>query len=144
MATFTKAPEEKKTEEQGSMSFLEHLDELRTRLIRIALFVLVAFGACWYLSDRIYAFLERPVRAAMVEAKRLDATELKDVTVLPLGALNDGDELEFTFPSDCKIGDNLASAASSVLVQMHGDEKGVIHLVTNRPWLINSKAVLKA
>jgi len=143
MATFTKAYEEKKTEEHGSMSFLEHLDELRTRLIRIALFVLVAFAACWYFSDRIYAFLERPVRAAMVEAKLLDATILPGGTVQALAELNDGDELDFTFPSDCKIGEALVSTGSSCQAQVQHDEKGVIHLLTKRPWLINSKTVIK-
>ncbi len=37
----------------GQMSFLEHLDELRTRLIRSMVFVLLAAMGCWFISDRI-------------------------------------------------------------------------------------------
>ena len=48
----------------GQMSFLEHLDELRTRLIRSIVFVFLAAMLCWFVSDRIYNFLARPVQRA--------------------------------------------------------------------------------
>src|SRR6266446_2426314 len=54
----------------GQMSFLEHLDELRKRLIRSMAFVLVAAFACWFLSDRIYNFLARPVLQALANAQQ--------------------------------------------------------------------------
>ena len=54
----------------GQMSFLEHLDELRKRLIRSMAFVLVAAFACWFLSDRIYNFLARPVMQALANAQQ--------------------------------------------------------------------------
>jgi sec-independent protein translocase protein TatC len=40
----------------GQMSFLDHLDELRRRLIRSLLFVFLAMTVCWFFSDRIYSF----------------------------------------------------------------------------------------
>lgn len=43
------------------MSFLEHLEELRQRLIRSIYALLIAFAACFYFSDEIYAFLARPL-----------------------------------------------------------------------------------
>jgi Sec-independent protein secretion pathway component TatC len=46
------------------MSFLEHLDELRRRLIRSAIYVFAALVLCWFVSDRIYNFLSVPVRRA--------------------------------------------------------------------------------
>ena len=46
----------------GSMSFLEHLDELRSRLFKAALAYAVVFGACWYWSAPILEFLLRPIR----------------------------------------------------------------------------------
>ena len=49
------------------MSFLDHLDELRKRLIRSALFIAVAFVVCWVFSGYIYNFLQVPVLAAMRE-----------------------------------------------------------------------------
>jgi len=52
----------------GQMSFLEHLDELRRRLIRSFLFVIIATTACWFLSGPIYAFLAAPVVRALADA----------------------------------------------------------------------------
>jgi len=43
------------------MSFLEHLEELRKRLIRAILSIVVGFGICFYFSDHIYGYLERPM-----------------------------------------------------------------------------------
>ena len=45
------------------MSFLEHLDELRSRLFRVALVFVVMLAACWLVSDKILAFLLAPIRA---------------------------------------------------------------------------------
>jgi sec-independent protein translocase protein TatC len=44
------------------MTFLEHLDELRSRLLRSVLALVAAFLLCWGLSGRILAFLLEPVR----------------------------------------------------------------------------------
>jgi len=54
----------------GQMSFLEHLDELRSRLIRSIVFVFVACSVCWFFSDRIYNFLAIPVERALADAQR--------------------------------------------------------------------------
>ena len=43
------------------MSFLEHLEELRQRLVRSVISVFVGFLICFYFSDSIYAFLARPI-----------------------------------------------------------------------------------
>jgi len=58
----------------GQMSFLEHLDELRSRLIRSIAFVFLAATVCWFVSDRIYAFLALPVEHALAEAQRHQLT----------------------------------------------------------------------
>jgi sec-independent protein translocase protein TatC len=44
------------------MSFLEHLDELRSRLFKAAVAYALVFGACWYWSAPILEFLLRPIR----------------------------------------------------------------------------------
>jgi sec-independent protein translocase protein TatC len=46
----------------GAMSFLEHLDELRSRLFKVAIVYAALFAACWYWSAPILRFLLRPVR----------------------------------------------------------------------------------
>ncbi len=45
------------------MSFLEHLEELRQRLIRSLLALVVAFAACWNFHEQIFHFLTQPLRA---------------------------------------------------------------------------------
>ena len=44
------------------MTFLEHLDELRRRLIRAVLAVAVAFVGCFFFYEQIFDFLMRPLR----------------------------------------------------------------------------------
>ena len=46
------------------MTFLEHLEELRVRLIRSLLALLVGFVACWGFADRIFEFIIQPLRKA--------------------------------------------------------------------------------
>lgn len=48
-------------ESLGSMSFLEHLEELRRRIIYSAISVAVGFFLCWNYADRIYAYMQRPI-----------------------------------------------------------------------------------
>jgi len=54
----------------GQMSFLDHLDELRRRLVRAALIITIAFVGCWYFHEEIYNFLAIPVVKAIAEAQR--------------------------------------------------------------------------
>ena len=46
--------------EDGSMTLWEHLEELRGRIVRMALAFLVGAGACWFYKERILAWLTRP------------------------------------------------------------------------------------
>jgi sec-independent protein translocase protein TatC len=43
------------------MRFLDHLEELRRRLLRSAVALLAGFGICFYFANNIYAFLARPL-----------------------------------------------------------------------------------
>ncbi len=47
--------------ESGKMSFLEHLDELRKRLLHIVSYIGIGFIVCWFFSKPIYNFLARPL-----------------------------------------------------------------------------------
>jgi sec-independent protein translocase protein TatC len=51
--------------DSGKMSFLDHLDELRRRLVRIIVYLAAGFGACFYFSKDIYKFLEVPIKKAL-------------------------------------------------------------------------------
>jgi sec-independent protein translocase protein TatC len=46
------------------MTFLEHLEELRIRLIRSLIALVVAFVACWGFADKIFNFITDPLRKA--------------------------------------------------------------------------------
>ena len=73
MATLLRPRQISDSEEKdlgGQMSFLDHLDELRRRLMRSVLFVFAAMMVCWFFSDRIYSFLAVPVERALAEAQR--------------------------------------------------------------------------
>jgi sec-independent protein translocase protein TatC len=61
----------------GQMSFLDHLEELRKRLIRILIAVGVAFGVCWAFSGKIYKIIAIPIAAAGTNAKVSPWAELQ-------------------------------------------------------------------
>jgi sec-independent protein translocase protein TatC len=58
------------------MSFLEHLDELRKRLLWSFGAVAVGFLLCWSYADRIYAQLELPLRQYLLPGDKLAYTRL--------------------------------------------------------------------
>jgi sec-independent protein translocase protein TatC len=43
------------------MSFLEHLEELRQRLLRSVISLVIGFGLCFYFADNIYGYLAKPL-----------------------------------------------------------------------------------
>jgi sec-independent protein translocase protein TatC len=46
------------------MTFLEHLEELRGRLLRTGLYLVGGFAACWFFREQIFHFLTQPLRRA--------------------------------------------------------------------------------
>jgi sec-independent protein translocase protein TatC len=58
-------------EESGKMSFLEHLDELRKRLIRIAAYIALGFVVSAFFARRIYDFLAVPIVASLPKGTKL-------------------------------------------------------------------------
>jgi len=47
------------------MSFLEHLEELRRRIIYGFLYVAAGLGICWGFHERIFAVMQRPIMVAL-------------------------------------------------------------------------------
>ena len=47
--------------EQGSMSFIEHLRDLRNCLVRAAIAIFVGMCLCWGISDHIFDFIRKPI-----------------------------------------------------------------------------------
>jgi sec-independent protein translocase protein TatC len=60
------------------MSFMDHLEELRTRLIRILIILVVSFSFCYHFSSQISEFLLVPLRAAIGTEGKVIFTGLFD------------------------------------------------------------------
>ena len=142
MATYPEPEENEPLSEQGTMSFLDHLDELRKRLIRSALFIAVAFVVCWIFSAPIYNFLQVPVRAAMLQAKREFAPELGG-TARALRDLDDETPVIFTLPTEAKIGAVLIAAGTAIPAKVKRDADGTVQLVTSTYFVINDRTVIE-
>jgi len=77
-----RAPEEDDASDDGRMSFLDHLDELRTRLIRSLLAVVVGFLVAFAFIERIFAFIMRPLQEVLPDGGRLIYTEPAEAFLL--------------------------------------------------------------
>ena len=124
------------------MSFLDHLDELRKRLVRSALFIAGAFVICWLFSDRIYNYLQIPVRAAMLEAKRAVAAPL-DGTASSLSDLAEGSNVLFVFTTEARIGDVLIPAGITIPTRVSHTPEGATQLVMSTPVVIADRVIDK-
>jgi sec-independent protein translocase protein TatC len=64
------------------MPLLDHLIELRSRLLRAVIALFVAFGICFYFAEPLYAFLVRPLAVILAEKgldRRMIYTALTEV-----------------------------------------------------------------
>lgn len=139
MATLLRALGTGKNKEEelgGQMSFLEHLDELRSRLMRSLGFVFLAAMICWFVSDRIYSFLAVPIEHALAEAQRRQVP-LTGLTgnekILPLNAVNENDQGRYIFPEETKFGTSVIPAGASVMARAAKDSSGQLGLFTDEP-----------
>jgi sec-independent protein translocase protein TatC len=62
----------------AKMSFLEHLEELRKRLIVSVIAIFVAFLACWNFADHIFAIIQEPLTKFLPNGDKLAYTKLTD------------------------------------------------------------------
>jgi sec-independent protein translocase protein TatC len=118
----------------GQMSFLEHLDELRSRILRSVAFVFVAFIGCWFVSDHIYNFLAIPVQRALAEAQRRELPiggRTGQETILPNSALKEGDTGRFVFENTTKLGASVIPTGASVMAKVFKDAQGNLRLYTD-------------
>ncbi len=53
------------SEKMASMSFLDHLEELRRRIIWSLLYVAGGFFLCWFYAERIYGYMQAPIMEAL-------------------------------------------------------------------------------
>ena len=116
------------------MSFLDHLDELRRRLVRSAIFVALAFVACFFASKQIYNFLAVPIVRALNEAATHGMATIgttdSDV-VRPLSTLKPGDRGRYVFDRPTRVGTATVQAGTGVLVVAAANDAGSLTLFTD-------------
>jgi sec-independent protein translocase protein TatC len=132
----------------GQMSFLEHLDELRTRLIRSMAFVLIAAFACWFVSGYIYDFLQRPVQRALAEAQQQRRVPIVaglngQLATVPLNSLHQNDKIRYAFPELTRLGSIPIPAGTSVMARVDKDAQGNLGLYTDEPLAAGSDLLPK-
>ena len=69
-------PEDQDESSEGKMSFLEHLEELRKRIINSCLGIAVGIGLSFFYIQQIYDFLTAPAVATLPEGSRLIYTQI--------------------------------------------------------------------
>jgi sec-independent protein translocase protein TatC len=146
-ATFFDAgegPEEEGRRQGAQMSFLEHLDELRRRVIRSVAFVLCALVLCWFVSDRVYNFLSAPVNRALADAAQrpVPLEGLSDgVHILPLSSVAEGDAGRFVFGETTKLGLSVIPPGTSVAARVARGADGRLGVYTDEPLFAGSSVI---
>jgi sec-independent protein translocase protein TatC len=125
----------------GQMSFLEHLDELRKRLVNSVIVVVLAFVVCFYFSDTIFDFLSVPIRRALSEAERgnLAVTGLNgDENVVPVSQLKEGESGLYVFDRSTNLGPSVIPPGTSVQATVGKDRDGRLGVFTSEPIVTNN------
>lgn len=137
---------EESEEISGQMSFLEHLDELRRRIVNSLIILVIAFCFCWYFSGNIYNFLSIPVRQALSEAKRREVP-IEVLTgnekVVAVTELNEGETVKYVFDKATKFGSSVVAAGTSVNAVVVNDATGKKGLFTNEPVVVSNVVIPK-
>ncbi len=149
MSAFLRALSSNKSNEEelgGQMSFLEHLDELRKRLIRSFIFVFLAASLSWFWADHIYAFLSAPVERALAEAQQRHvpiAGQTGSETIQPFTTLKENDTGRFVFAQETKLGTSLIPAGASVMSRVVKDSQGKLGLFSEEPLYAGNTVIPK-
>jgi|CXWL01.1.fsa_nt_gi sec-independent protein translocase protein TatC len=130
--------DEPKTDQEpeagAQMSFLDHLDELRKRLVNSVAILVVAFVICFYFSVNIYDFLSVPIRRALSDAER-SVLPIGGVTgsekVEPLASLKEGDKGRFVFDRTTSLGTAVVAPGTSVEGFVGKDAEGNLSLFSD-------------
>lgn len=126
------------------MSFLEHLDELRRRLVRSFVFIVIATTISWFFSDRIYSFLAAPVERALAEAQRRQvpiAGFSGNETIATMTSVKENDSGRYVFSQETKLGTSLIPAGASVMARVLKDGQGKLAFFTDEA-LYSGNAVI--
>jgi sec-independent protein translocase protein TatC len=121
-------------EEGLQMSFLDHLDELRVRIIHSVVGVGICFAVCFLFAKPIFHFLEKPVKQQLRKARIQGQAHSGTVD---LTQVKEGELLNYTFPSETAIGGVRIPAGTTVPVKA-ATVNGQMTLALDRRWAVGS------
>jgi sec-independent protein translocase protein TatC len=124
------------------MSFLEHLDELRKRLIYCAMAVGIAFCVGFGFSEQIYDFLSIPVKVEAKKARLAREEKLlgPDTRRALTQNLKEGDLLQYTFALDAVIENVKVPAGTTIPVRI-ASKNGRITAVMAANWILGKTVI---
>lgn len=79
----TEDSQQEEGEEKGEMTFMSHLLELRDRLLRIMLIVIVIFLGLFYFANDIYTYLAGPLSSNLPEGSTMVAIGVASTFLIP-------------------------------------------------------------
>ena len=120
------------------MGFLDHLDELRRRLIHSAIAIVAFFLIAWFFSEHIYNFLQKPVVDAIKKYNSNNKLS-KDQPTPP--EPKEGDLYAFTFQVQTKFSGATIPAGTTIQSVYKKAADGKPSLVTKEPWFIGDKVI---
>jgi sec-independent protein translocase protein TatC len=134
--------EEDPTKKELKMSFLEHLDELRKRLIYSFLAVGIAFFVGFGFSGQIYDFLSIPVKIEAKKARLAREEKLlgPDTRRALTQNLREGDTLQYTFALDAVIENVKVPAGTTIPVRV-ANINGKITAVMASNWILGKTVI---
>jgi sec-independent protein translocase protein TatC len=119
----------------AQMSFLDHLDEVRRRLMWSVAVVTIAFIGCFFVSNKIYNFLARPGQDALAQAQRREFPLTGGLTgqekLLSLNDLKEGDAGRFVFDVSTKLGMVVVPPGTTVQTRVARDQSGNLGIFTD-------------
>jgi len=129
-----------KTTPGGEMSFLEHLDELRTRLLHSIIAIAIFFLVGWAFSDKIFNFLQIPVTEALQRQRAAQNPGVGDAALAQsLDTVAPGTEIQYTFRVPVTLNGVEIPPGTTIATRVDVDPNGVRQIVPSRPWGVGGK-----
>jgi sec-independent protein translocase protein TatC len=122
----------------GQMSFLEHLDELRRRLVRSILAIGLAFIICWTYSDQIFNFLAVPVEREIANATQNVIQSNENFKII-----KDGDIAKYVFPKATNFGSAVLPVGTTVNSKIEKCGESIFCVMTEEDLIIGSLVIPK-
>lgn len=119
------------------MSFLDHLDELRVRIIRSVVGISICFAVCFLFAKPIFHFLEKPVKQQLRKARLSQQGKSGSVD---LTQVKEGEVLNYTFIQETAIAGVRIPQGTTVPVKATTLE-GRMTLVLERRWAVGQAIV---